>query len=575
MASPGVTIRTKILGILTLLLLAMALVAGFSVYRVSGVARELHTVANHYLPILRSIESIEDHALEQELHYTRLIRLHEMRGAPTVLREREERQFLERGQAVDRELESTIALLETARQITAVPIDQAEMERLLQMVQEIDREHTQFESHARETLAAIEQDPGTGRLMESALEQEEDDFTESLDVLREQVETFISRSTGITSDHEEQVIYFNVAATVLAVLVGLALSVLFANGLVAPIRKLVSGTKAVTEGNLDVILDRSSGDEIGELTGSFNSMVHGLRDRERIKETFGQYVDPRIVDKLLNDATAAGEGSRETMAIFFSDVAGFTSISEKLTPASLVRLMNRYLSAMSAKVQERDGVIDKFVGDAIMAFWGPPFVEANRRSQLACESALDQLKALDQFNATVGEAIGVVGVLDAIDIRIGIHTGEVVAGNMGSETARNFTIMGDSVNLASRLEGANKQYGSRVLLSEATVAEISGFVLRELDLIQVKGRDQPVRVFELVGRESEVERYRLDAIALFQEALPLYRAGDWDRAEQAFRDLLASHGADRATRLFLARIEHLRKHAPTEDWTGVWHMKSK
>ncbi|MCP5479952.1 MAG: MCP four helix bundle domain-containing protein [Spirochaetales bacterium] len=123
MASPGVTIRTKILGILTLLLLAMALVAGFSVYRVSGVARELHTVANHYLPILRSIESIEDHALEQELHYTRLIRLHEMRGAPTVLREREERQFLERGRAVDRELESTIALLETARQITAVPID--------------------------------------------------------------------------------------------------------------------------------------------------------------------------------------------------------------------------------------------------------------------------------------------------------------------------------------------------------------------------------------------------------------------------------------------------------------------
>ncbi|MCP5479951.1 MAG: HAMP domain-containing protein [Spirochaetales bacterium] len=117
-------------------------------------------------------------------------------------------------------------------------------------------------------------------------------------------------------------------------MVGLALSVLFANGLVAPIRKLVSGTKAVTEGNLDVILDRSSGDEIGELTGSFNSMVHGLRDRERIKETFGQHVDPRIVDKLLNDATAAGEGSRETMAIFFSDVAGFTSISEKLTPAS-------------------------------------------------------------------------------------------------------------------------------------------------------------------------------------------------------------------------------------------------
>ncbi len=569
------TIRAKILGILAFLLLAMAAVAAFSAYRVAGVTRELHLVAGSYLKILRCIEQMRAHALEQELNFARLVRFYELGSAPRALVEREEKAFRTRSDQVDSEIATCRQLLETAGTLRVNSVDHAELKQLTTEVTRIQKEHKELESHFAETLRALRTNVNTGRLLEAVVEQEENDFDRALDSVRTHVESFISRSATLASRHADEVLTVSIASTALAVLLGVALSVIFANGIVGPIRRLVSGTQEIASGNLEIALPRTTRDEIGDLTRSFNTMALGLRDRERIKQTFGRYIDPRIVEKLLDNQADTGLGTRETMAVFFSDVAGFTSISEKLTPPALVSLMNRYLTVMSERVRSRDGVIDKFVGDAIMAFWGPPFVAAEQRSQLACESALDQVAELDGFNSQLGEALGIRSVLDPIDLRIGIHTGEVVAGNIGSETARNFTIMGDTVNLASRLEGANKQYGSRILISEAAWAETTGLVARELDLIQVKGKEEPVRVFELLGRQGALSEETLRWVKAFEQGLVLYRQRRWEDADQAFRHSQELRPGDQAARLFVARSAYFRDNPPEAGWTGVWKMKTK
>src|SRR5438105_3707782 len=154
------------------------------------------------------------------------------------------------------------------------------------------------------------------------------------------------------------------------------------------------------------------------------------------------------------------------MTVFFSDLVGFTAISERLTPSGLVNVMNRYLSLMSQPIRAQKGLIDKYIGDAIMAFWGPPFTDREEHARLACFAALEQLQALEELRRMLPELMGLRKGLPEIDFRIGISTGDVVVGNIGSELTRAFTVLGDTVNLGSRLEGANKQYGTKILISE-------------------------------------------------------------------------------------------------------------
>ena len=213
----------------------------------------------------------------------------------------------------------------------------------------------------------------------------------------------------------------------------------------------------------------TSRDEIGRLTQSFNSMVGELRVKAQIRETFGKYVDPRIVAGLLDrpELTDA-KGSRREMTILFCDMKGFTAFSEGMTPAALVNVLNRYMTVMSEPVRRNNGIIDKYIGDGIMAFWGPPFTDRRGARAARLPRRARSARRPCPFRAELPELIGVRRGFPEIDIRIGIATGEVVVGSIGSEQTRNYTVIGDTVNLASRLEGANKTYGTRTLISEAT-----------------------------------------------------------------------------------------------------------
>src|SRR6202011_5929881 len=214
---------------------------------------------------------------------------------------------------------------------------------------------------------------------------------------------------------------------------------------------------------------------------------------------------------------------------------GFTSFSEGMTPAGLVNVLNRYMTLMSEPIRHNNGIIDKYIGDGIMAYWGPPFTSAEEQGRLACLAALDQLGGAAAFRAELPELTGIKRGFPEIDIRIGIATGDVVVGSIGSEQTRNYTVIGDTVNLASRLEGANKTYGTRVLISEAA-NHLAGDTVetREIDSVLVVGKTEPQRIFELLGRKGEVASEHLALRDASVEALDAYRRGAWDEARIGF-----------------------------------------
>ncbi|MGE0646987.1 MAG: adenylate/guanylate cyclase domain-containing protein [Alphaproteobacteria bacterium] len=224
------------------------------------------------------------------------------------------------------------------------------------------------------------------------------------------------------------------------------------------------------------------------------------RTRQRIQSLFGAYLDPRIVERIIQEGDLESEGVRREMTILFCDLKGFTRTAEKLTAEQLIQYVNLYLAVMSEPVARHRGVTDKYIGDAIMAFWGPPFSEADSHAVLACRAALEQRRLVAELRRRVAEEIGPIVPQKDIDIYAGIATGDVVAGSIGPRQSRSYTVIGNAVNLASRLESSSKSLGGGLLVSEATWASAKqAFEFKELEPLALRGRSKPERVFELVA----------------------------------------------------------------------------
>jgi adenylate cyclase len=256
--------------------------------------------------------------------------------------------------------------------------------------------------------------------------------------------------------------------------------------------------------------------------------------------------------------------------VLFSDIRGFTTISERLDAEHLVALLNEYLTPMTNLVFKYDGTLDKYMGDAIMAIFGAPVAHPNH-PVLACRTALDMMSALKELQAGWNER-----GLPALEIGIGINTGPMSVGNMGSEVRFDYTVMGDNVNLGSRLEGTNKQYGTHIIISEYTYEAAKAEVYaRELDSVRVKGKREPVRIFELLGYGEPTEKERA-LIDYFAEGLSLYKDQRWDDAIDRFNRLREEIAPDDHTsRLYIQRCETMKENPPPEDWDGVFTMNTK
>ena len=346
----------------------------------------------------------------------------------------------------------------------------------------------------------------------------------------------------------------------------LLVSIWLARTVSRPVQVLVNGVRAIGSGNYALQVPVTARDEIGELSRAFNEMSGQLAEKEKIRTLLGKVVSPVVVTELLNNEVKLGGELREITALF-SDLAGFTSIAEAMQPEPLVALLNDYLTQMSHQINAYEGVIDKYIGDAIVAFWGAPVIE-ERHTALALKAAL----AMQQVLALMRQQWSVKG-LPQLTMRIGINTGVAVVGNMGSIERMDYTMMGDTVNLAARLEGANKYYGSDILLSEYSYAKVSDlFLCRELDRVRVQGKSQSVAIYQLLGEHGQVNINLQNLGKQFQDALQLFRERRWIEAESLFEQIAQRYN-DAASRLYLSRLQQLREKPPGDDWDGVYDLQ--
>jgi adenylate cyclase len=308
--------------------------------------------------------------------------------------------------------------------------------------------------------------------------------------------------------------------------------------------------------------------------GGYNLYQYVLSQHERkmIQGAFSHYVPEKVVKEIIENPDRLTLGGEErVITVMFSDVAGFTSISEKLTPAKLVQLLNEYLTEMTDIILANDGIIDKYEGDAIMAEFGMP-VPFENHAQMACKAALQMQKKL-YYMREKWQKEG----KPQLRARIGINTGEVIVGNMGSKNVFDYTVMGDHVNLGSRLEGANKFYGTAVMISEYTYDHVkSDFYTRELDLIRVKGKEKPIKVFELIAsKEASLEQKFMEMLDVYAKGLTHYKAQEWDEAIDCFENCLKLRPEDTPSSEYRSRCIEYKFNSPGPDWDGVTVMKEK
>jgi len=330
--------------------------------------------------------------------------------------------------------------------------------------------------------------------------------------------------------------------------------------------EMLAGGERISTNVTALPLRSAEGKKLGSML-----LVEDISNEKRLKSTMSRYMDPGIADQLLASGAEALGGQAAPVTVLFSDIRSFTTITEQLGPQGTVAFLNEYFELMVDIIQREGGMLDKFIGDAIMAGFGVPVAHEDDvdRAMRAAIAMIRTLRAWNGERASEGKP--------PVDIGIGLNTDSVVSGNIGSRKRMDYTMIGDGVNLASRLESACKQYGAHILVSEFTRAKLRGtYRMREVDLVVVKGKTQPVAIHEVMDYHTEESYPQLpDAMGHFRDGLARYRARAFESARALFEQVLAINPADKAARIYVERCDHLLQEPPPADWTGVWVMESK
>lgn len=566
MASLFRSISIKIFGVSVGLLAMMVITAVWSARSTEQVHRQLHTLEQSLFPlaatlgrlgmIVQSQKIIADYMLDTPDEAAVAACTGKARAQAT---------------AASRLVADARRFHEIGTRIAVTEHNRLALARLGPMLEELSYQETRL-SQATFAACAIDADATD---MNTARVQAEDVYRHSAAIIAE-INALVQTGARTVDEDQQIALQANILMIASASLVGIMLAWLISRGLTRPIVRLQAGARAVGAGRLEEAhVPVTTRDEIGDVTQAFNAMIVDLREKERIKETFGQYLDPRVVADLIDGAQHSSAGEKQIATLFFSDMVGFTAIGERLAPSTLVELVNAYFSEMSQPIREHSGVIDKYIGDAIMAFWVPPFVDATRQAELACRAALEQFRRLEAFRSRVPDLIGLRRDVPLIDFRIGLSTGEVVVGSVGSQMARSFTVMGDSVNQASRLEAVNKVYGTRILLDEETFSLAgSAIEARLIDEVTLAGRSAPLKIYELAAMAGELPPAKREMFEHYEFALSRYRTGDWAQAESEFSRTLALEPDDLPAQTMLERTRRFQTEPPRE-WNGVWHLTAK
>jgi class 3 adenylate cyclase len=571
------SIGLKIFSVVILIVVVMVGVSVVNVKLESRVGQALDRVSNRYLVAYGSLARANLRSVEQALEVRGLVISILMLKSEDLQKNAGE-QIAIKGKQFWEETALFHEMIAMEMKEKFPLVDVTLLARLDEKVNAIEESQKQYEKELQRATEELK----SGNLNYlndniSRLESSRKDYNETLDNTRRLMLTATRDASAKVVKLQERLHRISIILVLLATILAISLAAYITKNIVKPVRVLLKGTNSVIGGSLEMSLPVTSSDEIGNLTTAFNSMTGELRKADLVRDMFGKYVDPRIVKDLINQQQFnTGKGERQVMTILFCDMRGFTDLSEGLMPDTLVTILNRYFTLMSEAVHENEGVIDKFIGDAVMAYWGMPFNPDNKQAQLAAQAAIEMFEKLNIFLGEMPELMGIRRNLPEIAIRIGIATGEVVVGNIGSEKTKNFTVIGDTVNLASRLESANKAYGTRVLITEETSVLLnSSIVTREIDTIQVPGKQEAKKVFEIMGMRGMMTPALLELKERYEEGLAAYYGRDWEKARKAFRRCLEIKAGDGPSVTFLKRTDHFESNPPDPGWNGTWVITQK
>ena len=572
------SIRRKIVGIALGLIVLMLVTSILSMVMSSQVGVLLDELTNRYIPAYGDLARANIRSLERSVALRRMVMMKMQEAPDEEAYAARLKEFEEADRKIEQETSDARSHINAIIDDTRTPSDNAALARIDTRIETAVSELRQGMSEAHAKLLKqidAKQMPEARDTLEH-LDALRDQFNQRIDGIRADMLKQVYASTSTVVGHQRQAIIISGIVTLLAAIVGFAFALLVSSGITRPVRLLLAGAREVEAGRFDKSITVSTKDEIGELAAAFNRMIEQLRDNERIRETFGRYIDPKVVQGLIDRPEIAIDGQRRVMTIMFSDMSGFTSMSEGMTPRGLVKVMNHYFTVMSAPIRNHRGVIDKYIGDAIMSYWGPPFVEEDEQALLAGLSAIDMADQVPALQKQLPDLLGIRAMPVPCDLRIGIATGEVLTGSIGSELMMSFTVMGDAVNLASRLEAVNKVYGTRILISQATAEAIGARLeLREIDRLAVVGQSVPQPVFEVMGQAGALSPAQESLRAHYAEGLAAYRACRFDDARTAFNAALESAPGDGPSRTMLARMTQFEANPPAADWDGAWRLESK
>lgn len=573
------SIKRQIVSIAVGLIVLMVATSAISMVMAGRVGHLLDELTTRYIPAYSDLAQLNVGALERSLAFRRMI-IAKMEDPPDEASYATQSAMFEaKSGEIDQHAAAARKLVVAIIEDPSTPSDNAALGRIDSRIETaVDdlRRHLN-EEDAQLLPRLVARDFMEVRKSLARIEQLRDEFDQKIGAIRSEMLEQVYSSVATIVRDQQGALWISGILTALAAILGLTVSDIISTGITRPVRRLLEGTNAVQAGQLQGSIDVTTRDEIGQLTAAFNRMVEQLRRNERVRETFGKYIDPKIVEGLIDQPVLSGaEGSRRVMTMLFCDMRGFTSLSEGVTPQGLVKVMNHYLSTMSEPIRKHKGIIDKYIGDSIMAYWGPPFTDDADQARLACLAAVDMLARVAPMRTELPELLGLRSMPAECDIRIGIATGEVLVGSIGSELMMSYTVMGDTVNLASRLEMANKLYGSHSLVSKTTMADAGDAVeAREIDRVVVLGQTVVQTVFEIMGRKDELTDQQLSLRAHYLEGLYAYRAQDWVKAAAAFKAAIETDPADGPSLTMSARVESFRINPPASDWDGSWHLDHK
>src|SRR5215475_8018208 len=551
------TVRVKILAISAVLLLLFAVVLVSSVIMQEHSSRKVAAIIDYHLPLAATIADLDVATDKYELIVERLLREPDRSSTGAAA---ERGQLAKTRERIAADFDGAAAILGRALSDPRTDgNDRLVFAKVQRSLEYLKRYEEPFLALGGQVEAAYD----AGKLADAtALSRQFDKYEQAfgpdMAALRSELVALARVSTEHTYEQQTRILRLNVVLFAVAVVIGLGLSAMGARRLVEALWRVVDGAKAIEAGNLAVQVPVTSRDEIGQLAEAFNRMAEELRTKERIKDTFGKYVDPRVA------------------TILFSDLKGFTAISEQLTASAMVRLLNRYFTVVAEQIRAHNGVLEKYIGDAVMAFWAPPFSTGDDHAASACLAALAHREAVAALRPELPDLLGLRRNVPELTVRMGLATGEVVVGTVGAPTAKSFAAIGDITNLASRLEGVNKVYGTSVILAEETYRLAQTVVeARELDTVVVMGKSEPVRIYELIGRAHEVDAGLLQLRELYTEGLQAYRRRDWGGAGQCFAKCLELMPGDGPSAVLRNRSAMFAATPPPPDWDGVWHLAEK